>query len=204
MPWAHHSIKSKACTWRLPSSCCIPMTICCPAKNSFPLHFSTNVTRSSKVSSICTWRMQHFALQVMSDPASRITTFWNTWQYQRAVVCFCSLCQQGSKDMITNSLLGTSVTSFATTWHINDIFRHSMLDPCNLGHSLPTLSCHNLENTLFESLKTRWHPPIPPNMSFCTCSTPSYSLLHPNRRMRSCFATRSCWKVQRSNWSTGL
>jgi hypothetical protein len=26
-----------------------------------------------------------------------------------------------------------------------------MLDPCNLGHSLPTLSCHNLENTLFES-----------------------------------------------------
>ena len=26
-----------------------------------------------------------------------------------------------------------------------------MLDPCNLGHSLPTLSCHNLENALFES-----------------------------------------------------
>ena len=26
-----------------------------------------------------------------------------------------------------------------------------MLDPCHLGHSLPTLSCHNLENTLFES-----------------------------------------------------
>ena len=26
-----------------------------------------------------------------------------------------------------------------------------MLDPHNLGHSLPKLSCHNLENTLFKS-----------------------------------------------------
>ena len=75
MPWAHHSIKSMACTWRLPSSCCIPIKICCPAKNSMPLHFSTNVTRSSKVRSMCTWRVQHLALQVMSGPTSRMTPF---------------------------------------------------------------------------------------------------------------------------------
>jgi hypothetical protein len=33
-----------------------------------------------------------------------------------------------------------------------------MLDPCNLGHSLPTLSCHNLENTLFESPEDKVTP----------------------------------------------
>ena len=38
---------------------------------------------------------------------------------------FLELCQQGSKDMTTNSLIGTSATSFATMWHINNICRHS-------------------------------------------------------------------------------
>jgi hAT family C-terminal dimerisation region len=33
-----------------------------------------------------------------------------------------------------------------------------MLDPCNLGHSLPTLSCHNLENTLFETHEGKMTP----------------------------------------------
>jgi hAT family C-terminal dimerisation region len=33
-----------------------------------------------------------------------------------------------------------------------------MLDPCNLGHSLPTLSCQNLENTLFESPEDKVTP----------------------------------------------
>ena len=60
--------------------------------------------------------------------------------------------------MATNSLMGTSVTSFATTWHINIICRHSMLDPWNLGHSLPTLLCHNLENTLFGSPEDKVTP----------------------------------------------
>ena len=115
IPWAHHSIKWKACTGRLSSCCCIPMTIYCPAKNSLPLHFLTNITRSSKVSSMCTLRVQHLALQVMSGPKSRMAPLWATWQCQRTAVCFWSLCQHGSKDMTTNSLLGTSATSFATT-----------------------------------------------------------------------------------------
>ena len=33
-----------------------------------------------------------------------------------------------------------------------------MLDPCNLGHSMPTLSCHNLENTLFETHEGKMTP----------------------------------------------
>ena len=33
-----------------------------------------------------------------------------------------------------------------------------MLDPCNLGHGLPTLSHHNLENTLFESPEDKVMP----------------------------------------------
>ena len=33
-----------------------------------------------------------------------------------------------------------------------------MLDPCNPGHSLPTLSCQNLENTLFESPEDKVTP----------------------------------------------
>jgi hAT family C-terminal dimerisation region len=33
-----------------------------------------------------------------------------------------------------------------------------MLDPCNLGHGLPALSHHNLENTLFESPEDKVMP----------------------------------------------
>ena len=33
-----------------------------------------------------------------------------------------------------------------------------MLDPWNLGHSLPTLLCHNLENTLFGSPEDKVTP----------------------------------------------
>ena len=102
------------------------------AQSSLLLLFLKNVIRSSKVRSMCTWRLQHLALQVMSGPTSRMAPLWSRmaplwakWQCQRTAVCFWNLCQQGSKDMTTNSLLGTSVTSFATTWHINNICRHS-------------------------------------------------------------------------------
>ena len=50
-----------------------------PAKSSLPLHFSTNVTRSSRVRSMCTWRVQQLALQVMSGPTSRMAPLWSTW-----------------------------------------------------------------------------------------------------------------------------
>ena len=179
------------------------MKICCPAKIILPLHFLTNVTRSCKVRSICTCRVQNFALHVMSGPTSRVTPLWATWKGQRTVVCFWSLCQQGSKDTTINSLLGSSATLFATTWHINNICRHSMLDPCNLGHSLPTLSCHNLKNILSETPEDKVTPSKASQHELLCMQYTKCLIARSQQKNEKLFCYKVLLKVQKSSWRAG-
>ena len=66
-----------------------------------------------------------------------------------------------------------------------------MLDPCNLGHGLPILLCHSLENTLFESPEDKVMPSNASQHELLCMQYPKFFIVTSQQKNKKLF----CYKV---------